>query len=168
MSIIYTRKGEKALVQFAIGLRELTYPAGYTLTFHNPRDLTVAELVSHKTQAQWNGEGLPPVGVEFEWRYGDHAWKKGEALYIGSIYAVLKSTEGGEQHYYLCDMQFRPIRTAEQIAAEERERQVAGIDRAFRVFVAARTAEHRGHSGHELAEYLYDAGARMPGEGSKA
>ena len=67
----------------------------------------------------WSGTGLPPVGIEFEWRYGDHAWKTGSALYIGSVYVILKERDD-EQHYYLRDMQFRPIRTPEQIAAEQR------------------------------------------------
>lgn len=79
----------------------------------------------------WAGEGTPPLNVEFEWRYGDMEWKKGEALYIGEIYAILKSTHGGEQHYYLRDMQFRPIRTPEQIAAEERERDIATLTQLF-------------------------------------
>jgi hypothetical protein len=100
----------------------------------------------------WSGpeDGLPPVGLEFEWRYGDHAWKKGEALYIGTIYAVLKSTEGGEQHYYLRDMQFRPIRTAEQLAAEEREQ---GINEMVESKIAGGLAPW-------VCGELYDAGYR--------
>ncbi len=64
----------------------------------------------------WSGpeDGLPPLGVEFEWRYGDMEWKKGEALYIGEIYIILKSIHGGEQHYYLRDMKFRVIPTPDQ------------------------------------------------------
>ncbi|AMW64481.1 hypothetical protein QIT80_gp21 (endogenous virus) [Pseudomonas phage phiAH14a] len=74
----------------------------------------------------WTGEGLPPVGIELEWRYDDHAWKVGMALYIGSVYVILKASDG-EQHYYLGDMQFRPIRTPEQIAADERELAITDI-----------------------------------------
>lgn len=87
----------------------------------------IAELpFSNEKRIEWNGEGLPPARVEFEWRYGDHAWKGGEALYIGSVYVILKASDG-EQHYYLRDMQFRPIRTPEQIAADEREREIADL-----------------------------------------
>ncbi|MNR29467.1 hypothetical protein D3C85_1468560 [compost metagenome] len=67
----------------------------------------------------WDGKGLPPTGLEFEWRYGDRAWKQGKALYIGSVYAILQTCDA-EQHYYIRDMQFRPVRTREQIAADKR------------------------------------------------
>ena len=99
----------------------------------------------------WTGGGVPPVGVEFEWRYGDSDWKTGEALYIGPIYIILKSSHGGEQHYYVRDMEFRSIRTSEQIAVEERDKEINAI------------AEILTHDGtfYQDAERLYDAGYRQ-------
>lgn len=120
-------------------------------------ELELVQVSKASGTTQWSGEGLPPVGLEFEWRYGDHAWKKGEALYIGSIYAVLKSTEGGEQHYYLRDMQFRPIRTAEQIAAEERERVANEMVRRFAFPASQQDIPWKG-----LFLQMYDCGVLKP------
>lgn len=74
------------------------------------------ELIQRPQPKPWSGpeDGLPPLGIEFEWRYGDTEWKKGEALYIGEIYVILKSIHGGEQHYYLRNMEFRAIPTPDQ------------------------------------------------------
>ena len=75
------------------------------------------------TQPAWSGEGLPPVGVVCEWEHETNkgCWRKAEIKYIGSAYVIVADFAGIEQHYYLRNMQFRPIRTPEQIAAEERE-----------------------------------------------
>jgi len=99
----------------------------------------------------WTGEGLPPVGVEFEWRYSSSEWKRGEALYIGTVYAILKSHDH-EQHYYVREMQFRPIRTPEQIAAEKEKADIAAIKSAMPSWC----------SDHEkIATCLYHAGLRF-------
>ena len=80
------------------------------------REEMIGELVERPQPKPWSGpeDGLPPLGIEFEWRYGDTEWKKGEALYIGEIYVILKSIHGGEQHYYLRNMEFRAIPTPDQ------------------------------------------------------
>jgi hypothetical protein len=106
-------------------------------------------FLTARPKSEWTGEGLPPVGVEFEWRYVYHAWKRGEALYIGSVYVILKDCNE-EQHYYLRDMQFRPIRTPEQIAAEERDRCVQKM---------AKELEESDHK-HGSLYALYDLGYR--------
>jgi len=122
----------------------------------------LSQPVKAAVPAAWNGpeDGLPPVGLEFEWRYAGGDWKKGEALYIGRVYAVLKSADS-EQHYYLQDMQFRPIRTAEQLAAEEREAQIRKMEEASRMHIGSSITR-------VICERLYDAGARMPVEGRKS
>ena len=94
-------------------------PKGYMIKMDSYPS-TSAEVVSSTVVEPWTGEGPPPVGVDFEWRYGGHAWKTGKALYIGSVYVILEANDG-EQHYYVRDIQFRPIRTLEQIAADERK-----------------------------------------------
>lgn len=92
----------------------------------------VTHWVERPKPATWSGpqDGLPPIGVEFEWRYGDMEWKKGEALYIGKIYAILKSIDGGEQHYYLSEMNFRAIPAPHQIreTAIREFMDIVGID----------------------------------------
>lgn len=112
-----------------------------------------AELVEFK-QLEWNGGGPPPVGVEFEWRYGDQGWRVGYALYVGSVYVILKASHG-EQHLYLRNMQFRPIRTTEQITAEEREK---GIVEMARSMMAGTVVA--GDADIARATKLYDAGYR--------
>lgn len=116
--------------------------------------------------ATWNDEGLPPVGLEVEIKLKSTRadWCPATVLFCQDDALVIAwKAEGVARPTTLSAVDIRPIRTA-----EERERQVAGIDQAFRSFVADRTAQERGYSGHELANHLYNAGARMPGEGSKA
>lgn len=72
----------------------------------------------------WNGEGLPPVGTVCEARIeGKHFWEKLTMKYRSLDFSVFEREDGNE--FPLWNPQyaeFRPIRTAEQIAAEEREK----------------------------------------------
>lgn len=72
----------------------------------------------------WDGEGLPPVGTVCEfyaYRGGDPVWKECKVIAHDNAIAVInyKGNYSGHPHN-----QFRPIRTAEQIAAEERKTQI--------------------------------------------
>lgn len=74
---------------------------------------------------EWNGSGLPPVGLVCEMRrtdYVDVDWQKVEFLCAGNKKAFFRDKDGYEWSRPLGDLKFRPIRTPEQIAAEERER----------------------------------------------
>jgi hypothetical protein len=110
------------------------------------------EAATARPSGAWTGAGQPPLHVDIEWRYGDHAWKPGRALYIGSFYAILEASDG-EQHYYVRDIQFRPIRTPEQIAAEERQKDVMAIGD---ILIANRGISTEYHQ----AGLIYDAGYR--------
>lgn len=111
----------------------------------------------------WNGpeDGLPPVGIECEYGSDSGGRQKIKVLAhtrVGGLAAVGQAGDMGQ----ICmgaAQYWRPIRTAEQLAAEEREQQIekmaAVISQGFREC-------------KKLADVLYDAGARMPGEGSKA
>lgn len=82
-----------------------------------------------KHATSWTGEGLPPAG---EWceilsvPEPAGAWCKGKILYISKSSCVWC---WDEKQIDMCantfEMEFRPIRTPEQIAAEERK---AGIE----------------------------------------
>ncbi len=77
-----------------------------------------------RPQETWDGQGLPPVGVECEYRH--MIWpeyRRCEIRYI-SDESLVAYDDAQEQFYRTCDMLFRPIRTPEQIAAEEREKAV--------------------------------------------
>lgn len=77
----------------------------------------------------WSGEGLPPVGTICEWRDDDAGcWHKVEVRYLSKHTALLHfpgdgdgdgDTEGAFAPNYC---QFRPLRTPDQIAAEERKK----------------------------------------------
>ena len=101
----------------------------------------------------WDGEGfegIPPVGTVCEHLSAGGEWRKCEivAYYFANVvavdvldsYAVLKQP-----------MMFRPIKTPEQIAAEER---LLAIDEMYRVLVA------QGKTLCGDMGTLYDAGYR--------
>lgn len=113
----------------------------------------------------WSGEGRPPVGVECEFR---HKGTRGEwvkchvvGYHLGHLYGYSPEHEwfmrkhDGVCHLRLDDsVKFRPIRTPEQIAADERE---AAID----AMLAATPAPVSDIS-LRVCEQLYDAGYRKP------
>lgn len=97
----------------------------------------------------WNGEGLPPVGTVCEYYANDDDWRR--CLIVGHhigvaiawvSHAHIFSTSGGI---------LRPIRTPEQIAAEEREK---AIDDLYRLLNTASSGKYH------IAAHLYDAGYR--------
>ncbi|MGX0957430.1 hypothetical protein AB7M18_003558 [Pseudomonas viridiflava] len=71
----------------------------------------------------WNGEGLPPVGLKVEAQYdGNSDWRQVTLKYQSLDFSIFEQADGNE--FPLWNPQyakFRPIRTAEQIEAEERE-----------------------------------------------
>lgn len=101
------------------------YGGGSLSAFHNPRRYQFRYETLRPSP--WIGEGLPPVGAELEAGFaceGFKIWHKGVCVAVG------EDPEGRED---LCVVQFgkklaqysaeghrmRPIRTPEQIAAEE-------------------------------------------------
>lgn len=79
---------------------------------------------------RWSGEGRPPVGATCGYQHKHHAgaWYDGEILYISDEYTIVKGHPVGEQHYYTRNLKFRPIRTPEQIEAEERNGRIRVIE----------------------------------------
>lgn len=80
------------------------------------------EPVDFSQPADWDGEGLPPVGTVCEITHsgwGHRGWERVTINYISTEYAIT-TQEHGEQHWHMRNVKFRPIRTPEQIAAEER------------------------------------------------
>lgn len=71
---------------------------------------------------EWDGEGEPPVGIECEWHPNVHGWVKVKIL--GRDGSDTWYRASGEEHSQTCRNMafFRPIRTAKQVAAEEREK----------------------------------------------
>lgn len=70
----------------------------------------------------WSGDGLPPVGAYIEWLSDQYGWLGGRVVGHDGMVTVVSHNDG----YTGCHAhEVRPIRTPEQIAAEEREAAVA-------------------------------------------
>lgn len=103
----------------------------------------------------WNGEGLPPVGTVCELHrdtYFEIEWQAVALLGIGQTKAFFRDKEGHEWSRPLSELSFRPIRTPEQIAAEERETAILAM-RADIGWIAP-------YLGPCPVALLYDAGYR--------
>lgn len=83
------------------------------------------ESITGQKSIEWNGEGLPPIGTvcEVAPKCQGCIWQKVEIAYMGNEYFVVVCPERGceESRRHVHGYQFRPIRTPEQIAAEERD-----------------------------------------------
>jgi hypothetical protein len=90
------------------------------------------------SKAPWTGEGLPPVGTVCEYNVGGGGWFECEIRYVTTPYhdcpvevVMFPPHLGGEQTGVVGngpgEVSFRPIRTPEQIAAEEREKDVIAV-----------------------------------------
>lgn len=105
-----------------------------------------------KKQEAWNGEGLPPVNCFCETLDEDvDCWVKVEIYahteFMGEAHACAKN---GTDMFYGLAHEFRPIKTAEQIAAEKRENAVNEMVDSL----------NRYNSIHEACGMLYDCGYR--------
>ncbi|MCG6540216.1 hypothetical protein MCB86_09025 [Pseudomonas sp. KSR10] len=77
--------------------------------------------------APWSGEGLPPVGTVCEAWHNGSAQGVVEVRYAGDCMVLWNVKLKHEQCSVAENYSFRPIRTPEQIAAEEREKAVDAI-----------------------------------------
>ncbi|MBH3603171.1 hypothetical protein I5L86_02685 [Pseudomonas aeruginosa] len=111
-----------------------------------------------RPQEAWDGQGLPPVGTVCEYRH--MIWpeyRPCEIRYI-SEESLVAYDDAQEQFYRTCDMLFRPIRTPEQIAAEERRNSI--------LHLANLLIDSRGHCNeYSQAKAIFDAGYRRQEEG---
>ena len=105
-----------------------------------------------KKQEAWDGSGKPPIGIECEVRCND-VWSicKTLAYHQVSDTAVAVHFLDGSNSLFWCAT-FRPIKTAEQVAAEEREK---AIEEMIRTTSDGITCMDRYD-----AELLYKAGYR--------
>lgn len=145
----------------------------------NPSDVEIIPIPKQEAPAAWNGEGLPPIGTVCVFAGGyscpSDPWDKdlheGDKVTIiahfldgvtelaaftfnASIRNRYRGAACVEQGSSGC---FRPIRTAEQIAAEEQKK--ASINK--RMIIGEMLDErHSGDSLHEFALRLFEAGYR--------
>jgi hypothetical protein len=115
-------------------------------------------------QLYWDGEGLPPVGAECEYRVLNGPWYRcevGYSFFDGEHrcfvikcphleYEQVSRIEPGSEG----SIEFRPVRTPEQIAQQERQAAIEEMDAVF-------SSNFEGHRKDGL-QALYDAGYRKP------
>lgn len=105
---------------------------------------------------EWDGEGNPPAGSKCQIRHSGWAagrWAAADIKYISSEYLIIGYGDfKREQHFHMPDIQFRPIRTAEQVAADEREKAIADMMEV--------TSDGISCIGQDDALALYKAGYR--------
>ncbi|CAI8819791.1 hypothetical protein [Pseudomonas chlororaphis] len=114
----------------------------------------------------WTGEGLPPVGTVCEMSlFASNKWELCTPVYYlnhpidhSDQVVVYQNSLGGDVCYILdppCSgsIEFRPIRTLEQIAAEDRHDAIVAMRRI------SKYSQHIGIP-DDLFEELYDAGYR--------
>jgi hypothetical protein len=103
--------------------------------------------------AAWDGVGLPQVGTTCERRFPDvrgSSWNGCIILAHGARKIFVRDNCGNEWAHHIDEVEFRPFRTPEQIAADERESAINGM----------LTHDALGGSRRGLAAALYDAGYR--------
>lgn len=113
---------------------------------------------------EWDEVGLPPVGLDVEIKRGNCTWIDGDEWQIGKTATVMASFLNSRD-IEMASVQFpgghcecilarclSPVRTAEQVAAEER-------NKVIREMVAEVAEEPRARH-FAFCEVLYDAGYR--------
>ena len=84
---------------------------------------SAADQINAPKVVEWDGVGLPPIDVEVEFRPDVHAqWCVATAKYHSLDFSVFSKFGEESPIWNPKSWQFRPIRTAEQVAAEEREK----------------------------------------------
>lgn len=106
---------------------------------------------------QWSGQGLPPAMTVCEMHHESwnaNNWPKVTVKYASAEYFITEDG-AGEQHWHAQSVTFRPIRTPEQIAKDEREASIGAMLKSLE-FGLITTAERI------ICAKLYDAGYRKP------
>ncbi len=119
------------------------------------------EIIQRPSTPSWSGEGLPPVGVVcevFNRELSNPEWEKCTILFAGKHRFLYDSESCAERCGYIENLEFRPVRTTEQIAADERE---AAIKEMMSHIYACLPRECWDESGPACFA-LYDAGYRKP------
>lgn len=117
---------------------------------------------------EWDGESLPPVGLECEFHTTDAGdfWCRATVKFVGTHFIIVGYkhpnfgiSEAGINHA-LIDFNFsellRPIRTAEQVAAEERKSEILEMIDTF----GTDTAIWGRDAVMEICGHLWESGYR--------
>lgn len=133
----------------------------------SPEDYRDSILIGRpKKQEAWNGEGLPPIGIDCEVHDCQHEYTKqfnGRTVRIVAHHLNLRGNsvavfEADDCVYHgLVSEKFRPIKTAEQLAEEEK---IATIAEMRAVVIAASDRKRATIAECIATVALYEAGYR--------
>lgn len=147
---------------FSHGIREIKLPKGYRINIGEQSD----SLTVEQWQEPWNGEGLPPVGTMCEYNNLE-PHPVSTDLKWSPVHIVAHDTQGGEVFAVFSSLSgyhgnkrpecFRPIRTPEQIEAEERRCEIATL---VQHICADGAFDCDDPEVPEVAAKIYDAGYR--------
>lgn len=144
----YRRDGNGQVQQIcpAAGFTVWTWMGGRT-------DFPVGAKLRPVPKSKWTGEGLPPVGTVCECKFAgqpDSHFTRVTIRYISDKHAVLFGEVETSHNVVACV--FRPIRTPEQVAAEEREKYLQEVGKLFE--------PREPYDSRTIGERMYDAGYR--------
>lgn len=115
---------------------------------------------------QWRGEGHPPAGAVCEMTTNDgHNWRPVKIIFFDDYVTMIGQVDGqvNRELFKRCDadVAFRPIRTPEQIAADDREHNVRNACTAISKALAE-LHESEEPTAVTIIEAMIDAGYRKP------
>lgn len=123
------------------------------------------DALSKPAAAEWDGVGRPPLGTICEFTQSNSPFARCEVVFSSPWVTVVRGKGFDDDAVDIAvscmdkDARFRPVRTPEQIAAEERETAIAEIFRVCGV--------RAGDGGREVAQRIYDAGYRKVKDGNQ-
>ena len=118
----------------------------------------LSQMIKRHVEPEWSGDGLPPVGIECEDDAGNEVVIV--AHHVNGVHAIFAESLEAGLLYYGAAGDFRPIRTPEQIAAEERENAVKEMETV--AAKAWRETQIGMDMITEICSALYDAGFQVP------
>lgn len=125
--------------------------------FSTHRKIEEGLAIPRPATPSWSGEGVPPVGIDIEVLHELYGWIGARVVGQDGEAAIVRTNDG---YAGVFQHQIRPIRTPEQIAADERDKA------AHELF---RSAWPETHSWGDLSPHwqeafyrLADAGYRKP------
>lgn len=101
----------------------------------------------------WDGKGLPPIGLEIEHQcFGCAGWTKATVIAYGAKKTFYSDGHGHEWSRLSDELKFRPIPDIERMKAAQRKRAIEQTIADLRLT--------NGNGWYSIAEDLYDRGYR--------
>jgi len=134
-------------------------------------NLSAWDLIDRpKKQYAWDGVGLPPTGIECEvlWSITHHTYVTCLIIAHDEDRAVFRFTSGPQKGAYHSEIikdawmpfqSFRPIKTAEQMAEEEKKKVIDDMQRIYEESMLDYSSR-LGHASRPAIKALYEAGYR--------